>query len=248
MIIETPDTPTGTTALPKSTPVLLTAGGTPVSTPVQNASNADLRERIHRVAAMAHEAIDKLEQRLGSTSQGLMATQAKGGEQVRQYGDQLRQRVSTQPMQAIGIALGAGFVLAKLFGGKPKVHVVRVPEPMPMPSRWNDLSGAAERRTSGLMDAARSHIERLGDLAHAARDRVSATASQGVEGAQDMTTSMARTASAVPAQMRDTMERLLSRSQDYGSSARSAIQEHPAAGLGAALGLGALVAVLLARR
>jgi len=243
MTIETPNTPADAIAVPQATPGLLMDGGTPASTPE---SNGDLRGRIHRVAAMAHEAIDKLEQRLGSTHRGLMSTYTTGGEQVRHYGNQLRERATAQPMQLIGIALGAGFLLAKLIGGKPKVHDLRVREPMA--SRWNDISEGAERRTTGLVDAARSRIERLGEFAHAARDRAGETASQGLVETQGMASGFARAASALPSQVGDTMERLLSRSQDYGSTARSAIQAHPAAGLGAALGLGALVAVMLTRR
>jgi ElaB/YqjD/DUF883 family membrane-anchored ribosome-binding protein len=259
LITETPDSLTTATAVPTAaypSGMPATAGasiGTNGSSP-----NGAARDRIHRLAGMAHQAIDSLEQRLGSTTQGVMATQAKGGEQVRRYGDQLRERVNTQPMQTLGIALGTGFVLSKLFGRAPKekVRVVRVPTPMP--SRW-DATHSVESRASGLMDAARAHIERLGDLGHSARDRVGAAAGLGIASTQQVGSTLARKTSDVTQQVRLGLERLfsrtqdtgstaLSRVQDYGSMARARVQEHPAAGAGVLLGVGALATTLLLQR
>jgi ElaB/YqjD/DUF883 family membrane-anchored ribosome-binding protein len=210
------------------------------------AANGELRDRIHRVAGMAHEAIDKLAQRLDSTGQGVLSARGQGGEKVRQYGDRLRERANGQPLQTIAMALGAGLVVGKLFGGsrEPEVRVVEAPAPMP---DWT-FTDAAERRASGLVDAARARMDRLGDLGLAARDRVGAAAGLGLAGTQQWTSTVARKASDLSQQARLAVERLVARSQDYGSMARSGIQAHPAAGLGAVVGIGALVTALLLQR
>lgn len=62
----------------------------------------------HRMAQAAHEAVDRLEQALGSGSERMMDWQ-------QEYGDRARDRVRASPLAAVGIAFGVGIVFSKLF-------------------------------------------------------------------------------------------------------------------------------------
>jgi ElaB/YqjD/DUF883 family membrane-anchored ribosome-binding protein len=170
----------------------------------------DARGRIHRYAGMVHRAIDRVEQSLASKSQGVISSQAK-------YGQQLRESVGARPLQSVGMALGAGMVLDKVFASKPQVRVVRVPVP-----------------------ASRG----LGKARQEVAQEVGATAGLGVAAAKAIGASLARMASTLPPQVRLATERLLSRSQAYGSMAASQVRQHPLAGAGAVAGVAALGALL----
>jgi len=63
---------------------------------------------VHRVAQKAHEAVDKLEQTLGSSSEKVMSLQ-------QEYGDLCREQVKANPLVAVGAAFAAGIVFSKLF-------------------------------------------------------------------------------------------------------------------------------------
>ena len=63
---------------------------------------------VHRMAQAAHDAVDRLEQALGSGSERMMDWQ-------QEYGDMARDRVRASPLAAVGIAFGVGIVFSKLF-------------------------------------------------------------------------------------------------------------------------------------
>jgi ElaB/YqjD/DUF883 family membrane-anchored ribosome-binding protein len=64
--------------------------------------------RVQRMAQAAHQAVDKLEQTLGSSQERVMGWQ-------QEYGDMAREQVRTSPLAAVGIAFAAGIVFSKLF-------------------------------------------------------------------------------------------------------------------------------------
>ncbi len=229
----------------------------PAGSSASNPPAGAARERIHRFAGMVHQAIDKLEQRLDSGSRGAAGAQSRYGEQARQYGDQLRQRITERPLQTAGIALGAGVVLTRLMSSRaPKVRVVQVPVPVrtaaplrtshwsaaatgePMGRRWTDTVGTPLRSLwRGGQDAGR----KAGAVAGTA-------ATAGVLGTKTLATTLSGVASTLPLQARLATQRLLARSQAYGSMARAGVQAHPMAGAGALLGVAALAATPLLRR
>ena len=228
------------------------------ATPTLPYSGADLsaqgsgsRERIHRVAAMLHKAIDSVEQNIGSGQGGVSAAQGKYGQQARAYGDQLRGQVDARPLQATGIAFAVGIVLDKLLSSpsRSKVRVVKVPVPVAAPTRassWN-AEPQVERRANRWMQAAGAHAQNLKWSGREAAGKVGATAGVGLAGTKALASSVSSAASTLPLQMRLASQRLLARSQLYGNMARTGVQAHPMVGLGALAGVGALIATPLLR-
>jgi ElaB/YqjD/DUF883 family membrane-anchored ribosome-binding protein len=191
------------------------------------ASSGNGRDRIHRFAGTMHQAIDSIEQRLSSAGGGMSSTRARYGEQARQYGDRLRTRMNEQPLQSTGVVLAAGVLLDRLFlRNKPKVRVVNAPVTR---ATWAP-GPSVERRAQRWSDAADAHLQR------------------GVAGTRATMSSLAREASALPLQMRMATQRLMARSQDYGSMARSSVQAHPWAGLGAVVAASGLLTSMLMQR
>jgi ElaB/YqjD/DUF883 family membrane-anchored ribosome-binding protein len=87
----------------------------PTSADSQGASgstglNGDVN-RVRKVAQSLHEAVDTLEQKIGVSSEKVMNMH-------QEYGDMAREQVRANPMAALGIAFAAGFVFAKVFGGR----------------------------------------------------------------------------------------------------------------------------------
>ncbi|HZY17947.1 MAG TPA: hypothetical protein VFE82_05655 [Ramlibacter sp.] len=64
--------------------------------------------RVQRMAQAAHQAVDRLEQTLGSSSEKMMGWQ-------QEYGDMAREQVRTNPLAAVGVAFAVGIVFSKLF-------------------------------------------------------------------------------------------------------------------------------------
>ncbi|HMA09175.1 MAG TPA: hypothetical protein VKP68_14975 [Ramlibacter sp.] len=62
---------------------------------------------VHRVAQKAHEAVDKLEQTLGSGSEKVMNWQ-------QEYGEMAREQVRSNPLAVVAAAFAVGFLFAKL--------------------------------------------------------------------------------------------------------------------------------------
>lgn len=73
-------------------------------------SNAGLNgnnNTVHRVAQKAHEAVDKLEQTIGTSSEKVMTLQ-------QEYGDVCREQIKANPLATVAGAFAAGFILAKI--------------------------------------------------------------------------------------------------------------------------------------
>lgn len=62
---------------------------------------------VQKVAQKAHEAVDKLEQTLGSSSEKVMGWQ-------QEYGEQAREQVRANPLTVVAGAFAVGFLFAKL--------------------------------------------------------------------------------------------------------------------------------------
>jgi ElaB/YqjD/DUF883 family membrane-anchored ribosome-binding protein len=62
---------------------------------------------VHKVAQKAHEAVDKLEQTLGSSSERVMDWQ-------QEYGEMAREQVRSNPLTVVAGAFAVGFLFAKL--------------------------------------------------------------------------------------------------------------------------------------
>ena len=237
---------------------LTTADSTASSTPLgtnsspgrsgstgMRASTGNGHDRIHRLAGTMHRAIDSMEQRLSSAGSGMSSAQAPYGEQIRQYGDSLRTRMTEQPLQSAGVVLAAGVLLDRLFLREPKVQVVKVP--VRTHSDW-EASPSIERRAQRWSDAAAARLHRVGRAGQGAVDKAGMASALGIAGAKAKACDLAREASALPLQMRLATQRLMARSQEYGSMARSKVEEHPWAGLGAVLVASGLLTTALMRR
>lgn len=208
-----------------------------------------MRERIHQLAAMAHRAIDALAQRLGGQGAGVASMDAMGGygEQARQYGQQLRERVTAQPLQSAGIALAAGMVLGKVFTAPraPKVRVVHVPAPRALA---HGPGQPLARPASRWLHAADAGLEDLGAAGQKAAGTAGATAGLALAGVKAMAATLAHKAGALPPRLGLVAQRLLAKSQAYGTVARAGVQAHPLAGVGVAFCTGALAAAALVLR
>jgi ElaB/YqjD/DUF883 family membrane-anchored ribosome-binding protein len=62
---------------------------------------------VRRVAQKAHEAVDKLEQTLGSSSEKVMGWQ-------QEYGEMAREQVRANPLAVVAGAFAVGWLLAKI--------------------------------------------------------------------------------------------------------------------------------------
>jgi ElaB/YqjD/DUF883 family membrane-anchored ribosome-binding protein len=81
----------------------------PTSADNQSSMNGNGSENtVHRFAQRVHEAVDSLEQHIGTSSERVMGLQ-------QEYGDMAREQVRANPLAAVGAAFAAGFILAKLF-------------------------------------------------------------------------------------------------------------------------------------
>lgn len=219
--------------------------------------NRPTHGRIHRFAGMMHRTIDSIEQSLDSKSRGAASAQSKYGDQAREYGGKLRGQINAHPLQSAGVALGAGVLLDRMFSRSPRVRVVNVParqpqvrivrEPVHTPSSWN-ASRPPEWRARRSTDVVGSRLHELGDAGHQAMGKIGAAAGLGLAGTRAMASSLTDKAGTLPLQMRLATQRLLARSQAYGTLARSEMQSHPLIGVGAGLGVGALITTLLMQR
>jgi ElaB/YqjD/DUF883 family membrane-anchored ribosome-binding protein len=72
-----------------------------------SASGLNGNAAVHRVAQKAHEAVDRLEQTLGSSSEKVMGWQ-------QEYGEMAREQVRDNPLAVVAGAFAIGFLLAKL--------------------------------------------------------------------------------------------------------------------------------------
>jgi hypothetical protein len=63
--------------------------------------------RVRRMAQSLHEAVDSLEQKIGTGSERMMGLQEE-------YGNMAREQVRANPLAALGAAFAAGFIIAKI--------------------------------------------------------------------------------------------------------------------------------------
>jgi ElaB/YqjD/DUF883 family membrane-anchored ribosome-binding protein len=63
--------------------------------------------RVRKMAQSLHEAVDSLEQKIGSGSERVMGLQEE-------YGNMAREQVRANPLAALGAAFAAGFIIAKI--------------------------------------------------------------------------------------------------------------------------------------
>ncbi len=86
----------------ETTDTLGTMNSTGSTTGLNGNANA-----VHRVAQKAHEAVDRLEQTLDSSSEKVMGWQ-------QEYGEMAREQVRDNPLAVVAGAFAIGFLLAKL--------------------------------------------------------------------------------------------------------------------------------------
>ncbi|TFZ04272.1 hypothetical protein [Ramlibacter rhizophilus] len=102
---------TSTNPFPTSTSMGTGAGSSAVGTTPQREQGGDAGgsdNTVRRVAQRAHEAVDRLEQTLGSSGQRVMGMQ-------QEYGEYARGQVRENPLAALGVAFLAGVIFGKLF-------------------------------------------------------------------------------------------------------------------------------------
>jgi ElaB/YqjD/DUF883 family membrane-anchored ribosome-binding protein len=63
--------------------------------------------RVRRMAQTLHEAVDSLEQKIGSSSERVMGLQEE-------YGNLARDQVRENPLAALGVAFAAGFIISRI--------------------------------------------------------------------------------------------------------------------------------------
>jgi ElaB/YqjD/DUF883 family membrane-anchored ribosome-binding protein len=72
---------------------------------------------VERVVSSAHAGVDKLSGLLSGASETFSARSAQMNDTYQQLADSGREYVRNKPGTAVAIALGAGYILAKLLGG-----------------------------------------------------------------------------------------------------------------------------------
>jgi len=79
-----------------------TTGSTGTGTGYSSEAN-----RVRKVAQTLHEAVDSLEQKIGTSADRVMGMQEE-------YGNMAREQVRSNPLAALGIAFAAGFIVARI--------------------------------------------------------------------------------------------------------------------------------------
>jgi ElaB/YqjD/DUF883 family membrane-anchored ribosome-binding protein len=172
-------------------------------------------------------------------------TMRQYGRQAREYADRAQEyarvtqeHVRQNPVQSAFLAFTAGLIYSKLFH-KTRVHVLKMPVPV-IPSDVGASLHAggqsARRLLHDLGDSGRHAARNLGHLGAAGLVSARAAGADAWEHAR----------STVPDRMHWAGSNLRHWSQAAGDAAVVHIREHPLAGVGLALGTGALLAVALA--
>ncbi|MBL0420073.1 hypothetical protein JI739_06900 [Ramlibacter sp. AW1] len=207
------------------------------------------RDNIHRFADKAHQAIDRLQQKLsfGSGQGSSPATPTDLRERARQYGEQamhaaqqardypgrLREQVTTEPIKATAVAFAAGVVWGMLPSGRRRHHHVEVVE-VPVA---HDAGASLSARANRWIGAAGERLHHLGESTHDTAQRLGAGTMSGASRARAYSSRLWHdTRKSMPY----AKDQLLARSHHYGSLARTQMETHPLAGLAVAIGLGAL--------
>ena len=92
-----------------STSMTNTVGGTTGSSTGLNGVNGANSGVVQRMAAKAHEAVDKLEQTVASGSEKVTGWQEE-------YGGVARAQIKANPLTAVGIAFAAGILFSRILG------------------------------------------------------------------------------------------------------------------------------------
>lgn len=174
-----------------------------------SAGSSGANEQVHRVAQGAHEAVSKVEETLTSGTEKLMSMQEE-------YSTMARERVTDNPMAALGIAFAAGIVLSEIVLPSGRRSKKR---------RVSDYEG--ERRESRTESIGRG-LRHFLDLQHGPLHDVAASASHA--------------AHRLERGLSHGGERLMDLQQEYGGMAREQIRTHPLLLLG--IGVGVCAAVL----
>lgn len=77
------------------------------------------RPMVDRLANRAHTSVDKMSSMLGGASQTMSERSRQVNEAYRQMAESGREYIRNNPGTAVAIALGAGFVLARMLGRRP---------------------------------------------------------------------------------------------------------------------------------
>jgi ElaB/YqjD/DUF883 family membrane-anchored ribosome-binding protein len=77
---------------------------------------------VDRLASSAHAGVDKVSNLLSGASQTMGQRQQQLTDASRQLMDSTREYVRQKPGTALAIAVGAGFILAKLLGGRSREY------------------------------------------------------------------------------------------------------------------------------
>ncbi|HYF19277.1 MAG TPA: hypothetical protein VEA40_15530, partial [Ramlibacter sp.] len=214
-------------------------------TPSATQTKVDPNGRVHRIAAMVHRAIDKVEKGLGSGSAAASASSESGLGAARAYGDKLRGHINARPLQSAGIAVGTGVILDKVFSRSPAVKVVQVP--VPTRPAW-DSAASPVRQGRRWADAAGSQADAWKSRSQSVLQKLAAKTESGLAETRSMSRGMARTVSGLPDGVRLATRGLVASSQRYGSMARNGIQAHPLVGIGVLATAGAVLTTALLRR
>jgi ElaB/YqjD/DUF883 family membrane-anchored ribosome-binding protein len=81
-------------------------GSTGYSSSGSSGINGDAN-RVRKMAQSLHEAVDSLEQKLGTSADRVMGLQEE-------YGNMAREQVRSNPLAALGVAFAAGFIVARI--------------------------------------------------------------------------------------------------------------------------------------
>jgi ElaB/YqjD/DUF883 family membrane-anchored ribosome-binding protein len=105
MINETSDSPFPASGMASGSSPL--GGSTAAAGTAAEGVASQAHATVHRMARAAHEAVDRLEQTLGSGSERVMDLQ-------QEYGDRAREQVRSNPLAAVAVAFGVGVLLSRL--------------------------------------------------------------------------------------------------------------------------------------
>ena len=98
---------TGTNPFPTSS-TMGTSSSLGTSSGATSSMDSDDQGTVRRMAQKAHDAVNRLEQTLGTGSERVMGMQ-------QEYGDYAREQVRDNPLAALGVAFFAGVIFSKLF-------------------------------------------------------------------------------------------------------------------------------------
>jgi len=189
------------------------AGGSGGASGSGSGGQGGAHAQVERVAQGAHEAVDRVQETLTSGSERLMAMQ-------QEYGEKARERVTSNPLGAVGIAFVAGILLsevllpsAKRSNQRRRSDLAREAAQELRPSRTESLGRGLRR----LMDLEDGPLHGVAESASHAAHRLERGLGYGGD-------------------------KLMALHHEYGGLAREQIKAHPLVLLG--VGVGVCAAIL----